>query len=123
MFDDRLKKLRKSKGLTSSRVAADLNLPPTTYSNYELDKREPTAMTLIKIARYFDVSIDYLCGYSTDKQSMETKSILGNSKMSINKRRILDLFDMLDEVQQENVIARAELYAEQNNESENKDTG
>ncbi len=123
MFDDRLKNLRKAKGLTSSRVAADLDLPPTTYSNYELDKREPSAMTLIKIARYFDVSIDYLCGYTSDKQSIDTKTLISKSKMSINKQRILDLFDLIDEIQQENVIARAEMYAEQNQEAKNKGVG
>lgn len=62
MFDDRLLKLRKSKGLTQEQVAKDLGMPKSTYSNYELDVREPSAMTLLKISAYYGVSLDYLCG-------------------------------------------------------------
>lgn len=64
MFDDRLKKLREKRGLTLTKVAADLNIPKTTYSNYERDLREPTAMTILKIATYFDVSPDFLFGFT-----------------------------------------------------------
>ena len=65
MFDGRLKALRESRGITAKKAAQDLGLPATTYSNYERDIREPSAMVLIKIAAYFGVSIDYLCGNSS----------------------------------------------------------
>jgi len=63
MFNDRLRNLRMSKGITAKRAANDLGLPYTTYLGYERDEREPTADTLIRIAKYFDVSIDYLLGF------------------------------------------------------------
>ena len=38
----------------------DLFLSPNSISRYETGEREPDFATLIKIANYFDVSIDYL---------------------------------------------------------------
>ena len=38
------------------------NLQKQTYQNYELEKREPDIETLKKLADYYDVSIDYICG-------------------------------------------------------------
>ena len=39
-----------------------LNLSLTGYSYYEQNKREPSIETLIKLADYYDVSLDYLVG-------------------------------------------------------------
>ena len=71
MFDDRLKELREKKGMTLQQIADELGIPKTTYNNYELDKREPSAMMLLKIATYFNVTPDYLLGFkpSNDKKS------------------------------------------------------
>ena len=58
----RLKKLRKAKGLSQTQLANELGMIKQTYSNYENEKREPNIATLIKLADYFDVSVDYLIG-------------------------------------------------------------
>ena len=59
----RLKKLRKAKGLSQTQLANELGMIKQTYSNYENEKREPNIATLIKLADYFDVSVDYLIGH------------------------------------------------------------
>lgn len=59
----RLKKLRKAKGLSQTQLANELGMIQQTYSNYENEKREPNIATLIKLADYFDVSVDYLIGH------------------------------------------------------------
>ena len=56
----RLKFLREKKGLTQQRLAIELNMNQNTVSRYESGKREADYATLIKIADYFDVSLDYL---------------------------------------------------------------
>ena len=58
----RLKELRKKKGLSQLRLATDLNTTQNTISRYETGEREPGIDELIKIADYFNVSIDYLIG-------------------------------------------------------------
>lgn len=57
-----LKKLRENKKLQQKDVCAALGIPQNTYSQYENEKRQPDRNTWIKIAKYFDVSVDYLLG-------------------------------------------------------------
>ena len=56
----RLKQIRKSKGISQLKLALDLNTNQNTISRYETGEREPGINELIKIADYFNVSIDYL---------------------------------------------------------------
>lgn len=58
----RLKELRKRKGLSQLRLATELNTTQNTISRYETGEREPGIDELIKIADYFNVSVDYLIG-------------------------------------------------------------
>ena len=56
----RLKEVRKAKGLSQLKLALDLNTNQNTISRYESGQREPGLTELVKIADYFDVSVDYL---------------------------------------------------------------
>ena len=56
----RLKEIRKSKGISQLKMAMDLNTNQNTISRYETGEREPGINELIKIADYFNISIDYL---------------------------------------------------------------
>lgn len=56
----RLKQLRKSRGISQLKLALDLNMNQNSISRYESEVREADYATLIKIADYFNVSIDYL---------------------------------------------------------------
>lgn len=58
----RLKELRKKKGISQLRLATELNTTQNTISRYETGEREPGIDELIKIADYFNVSVDYLIG-------------------------------------------------------------
>ena len=62
----RLKELRKKKGISQLRLATDLNTTQNTISRYETGEREPGIDELIKIADYFNVSVDYLIGRTDD---------------------------------------------------------
>lgn len=57
-----MKKIRESLNLTQVKVANDLKLSRQVYNFYENGKRNPDMQTLIKIADYYNVSIDYLLG-------------------------------------------------------------
>ena len=56
----RLKELRIKRRITQLRLSMDLNLNQNTISRYETGEREADYKTLIMIADYFNVSIDYL---------------------------------------------------------------
>ena len=56
----RLKELRKERGISQVKLAMDLCTNQNTISRYETGEREPGINEIIKIADYFNVSIDYL---------------------------------------------------------------
>ncbi len=56
----RLKEVRKSRGISQLKLAMDLNTNQNTISRYETGEREPGINELIKIADYFNISVDYL---------------------------------------------------------------
>lgn len=57
---NRMKELRKELGINMKEAAQGLNMPYTTYVNYEKGVREPNSENLIAIANFFSTSIDYL---------------------------------------------------------------
>lgn len=60
MFNDVLKKLRKSENLTQRQLAEKLGFSFSSIGMYESGKREPSFEVLEAIADYFNVNIDYL---------------------------------------------------------------
>lgn len=56
----RLKVLRKQKKISQLKLALELNTNQNTISRYETGEREPGLKELVKIADYFNVSVDYL---------------------------------------------------------------
>ena len=56
----RLKELRKKKKISQLKLAMDLHMNQNAISRYETGEREADYATLIKIADYFNVSLDYL---------------------------------------------------------------
>ena len=64
MFAENLKALRKSKGLTQVQFAEIFNISSGTIAMWETNKRVPDTSMLIKIAEFFNVTVDYLLGKS-----------------------------------------------------------
>ena len=56
----RIKELREQKGITQLKMAMDLNMNQNTISRYESGVHQADYNTLIAIADYFGVSIDYI---------------------------------------------------------------
>lgn len=59
-FGDRLRKLRKQQDLTQEQVAKNLNIVRSTYAYYETGKTCPDFNTVIRLARLFNVTTDFL---------------------------------------------------------------
>ncbi|MDA2518995.1 helix-turn-helix transcriptional regulator [Bacillus cereus] len=68
MFGTRLHTLRKERKLRQEDMAKQLGIARTTYAMYEQGNREPDYNTLIKLATFFEVSIDYLLGTAEMRQ-------------------------------------------------------
>ena len=62
MIGERLAELRKEKGLTQKQLSEKLFINYRTYSGYERNEIEASDDTKIRLAKFFNVSLDYLMG-------------------------------------------------------------
>lgn len=61
-YNEVLRQLRKEKDKTIEEVANDLEISKDRYGKYERGERQPDIDTLIILADYYKVSLDYLTG-------------------------------------------------------------
>ena len=72
---ENLKSLRESLNMTQKEFAASVGVKLTTYSGYETGVREPKSDFWIAVAQKYDVTIDYLMGFSDNPhQTGDTKT-------------------------------------------------
>lgn len=70
-FGDRLKSLREENRLTRNDFAKQLNISYSAISKYETNIRFPDKETLVRIADFFDVSVDYLLCRTNVKETAD----------------------------------------------------
>lgn len=66
-YTERLRALREDADLTQSTIAELLNIGQKTYSDYELEKTRIPLESVILLAKFYNVSMDYICGVSDIK--------------------------------------------------------
>lgn len=71
-FNIRLKELRLANGLTQKELAKAIEVGRTTISEYESGKIVPKQEGLLKLANYFNVSVDYLTGVSDEPATRQS---------------------------------------------------
>ena len=62
----RIRDLREDNDLTQRQLASVLRCSQQVYSNYELGQRDIPTDILIKLSRFYNVSVDYILGISDD---------------------------------------------------------
>lgn len=62
MFAERLKELRKEKGVSLKLLASEIGVSDIAISRWENKQRVPNIESLVALAKYFGVSCDYLVG-------------------------------------------------------------
>ena len=63
-FSTRLQELKETKKLLQKDAAKALDVPLRTYQRYEHGQQEPQLSTLIRMADFYGVPLDYLAGRS-----------------------------------------------------------
>lgn len=84
MNTQRLKDLRKAKRMSQEDIGNVFKISRTTYASYEQGAREPDNATLVKIADYFGVSVDYLLGrdvpdWATQEDIIDLEEMLNSN--------------------------------------------
>ncbi len=64
----RIRDLREDNDLNQTQVAKMLGMSQTGYSKYETGENDIPTAILIKLARFYDTSVDYLLGETSQKQ-------------------------------------------------------
>ena len=64
----RLRELRDEKDLTQTEIAKMLGMSQTGYSKYETGENDIPTDVLIKLAKFYNTSIDYLLGQTDNKR-------------------------------------------------------
>ena len=108
-FGDVLRELMEERDMTQKKIAEDLRIAPSTLGNYVRNLREPDYETLKQIAKYFDVSIDFLLHYSK-----------AGKEDFYNEERILQVFRALDEQNRNILIEQGRVLAKHQKERERK---
>ncbi len=98
----RIKELREQRRLNQEGLALKLNVSQSTISAYEKGERTPDLKTLISIANFFDVSLDYLAGVSENRRQIMS------CDLSVSEIEHLRSFRQLSEFQREKVQAYIE---------------
>ena len=62
----------------------------TTYRNYENNEREPNIETLVRMADFYKVSLDFLCG-------RQNKNLIFADSLSEKKKELINLIKDLDD--------------------------
>jgi len=87
IFNIRLKGIREEKGINQAQAAAELNISAQNLSAYE-KFREPSYDFLCKLARYYDVSSDYLIGLTPFKSRQEEGAFVDFSDADAYNKRL-----------------------------------
>ena len=64
----RIRDLREDKELTQKQIGQLLNMSQTGYNQYEIGKNDIPTKILIKLANFYNTSVDYLLGLTNEKK-------------------------------------------------------
>lgn len=105
----KLKELRNIKNLTLKELSNNVGLSPQVLSRYELGQTEPDFSTLIKLADFFGVTVDYLLG-------RENKNLIERPPYEITDKQTLDIMKLckvMTEIQKAQVLGYVVALLEQ----------
>lgn len=98
MFSERLRKLRKEKGVTQEELAKIIKVERSSIGKYEGKGGViPSDDVKQRIADYFDVSIDYLLGRSDIRNNRDFATAITGDRLSADETELLGLFRSMND--------------------------
>lgn len=103
MIFKRLKELRKAKKLTQIDLAKELDVTPGAVGLWETGKRVPDIETILKIAKVFNVTADYLMGNELENQIIVIGKSGNFQSFSLNEKDLKTIANLADSLQDNNL--------------------
>lgn len=72
-YNERIRSLREDHSLTQQKIADMLHIGQRTYSDYESGKTRIPVDSLLVLARFYNVSVDYISGASDERKKFPQK--------------------------------------------------
>ena len=104
-----LKKLREDRKMTQKQLADVISVSQQSINKYENHNIEPDIATLIRMAEYFNTSVDYLIGYSEVRRKIE---IVRSYDLSTEEAELIDDYRRLTPKQRQSLQLIIENYRE-----------
>ena len=105
-----LKILRESLKMTQKDFAASLGIGYTTYNGYETGAREPKSDFWIAVAQKYNVTIDYLMGYTNDPTQMKKSAPEDEGGLNEDEKAVIAALRQLTPEEREKVSAMIKAY-------------
>lgn len=105
-FGERMMNLLQEYSMSQKKLAAELHIAPTTLNGYIREQRQPDFRTLIQIAEYFEVTTDYLLGFSDLRHKIEPP-------LSVAEEGLLGLYRNIPSDKQDMLLEQAGFFHQQ----------
>ncbi len=102
-----LKKLREEKGISQKQLADVVSVSQQSINKYENHNIEPDIDTLIKMADYFETSVDYIIGHSKIRRKIEAVS---SYDLNIEEAKLVENYRTLSNNQRKSIVLIIENY-------------
>lgn len=79
IFATRLKELRADKKISLDRLGNIIGVSDTAIMKWEQNRSEPTAFNIVQVAKFFEVSADYLLGLEDETGTKIYSNAVGNA--------------------------------------------
>lgn len=106
MITEKLRELRKLKGISQEELGTILHVSQRCYASWEQGRTEPNIEMLVKLADIFECSVDYLLGRANDIGLVA----INNDGLSDIEKNLLAMFRKLDRQEQVKLYAIVQAY-------------
>lgn len=113
----RIKELREEKNISQLFLAKKIGTSQRNIGRWENLENEPSYSQLIKLADFFECSIDYLVGRSDDFGNV---NVVSDATLTSLEERLLTTFRMLSPLEKEKLLDDAEFYVQRASTSTSK---
>lgn len=102
MICDRIRALREKTGMSARKFAEEMGMKYTTYYGYETGSREPGSDSIVALAKYYNVTTDYILGI--EKSPAPAEADTGDKRLN----GIIENYHQLNEAGQQELVDYAE---------------
>lgn len=102
IFSNTLRELRKSKEMSANQLSEIFNCSKSLIYEWEKGRSQPSLEDLVKIANFFEVSLDYLLGREDDFGSIIITN--GNNTLTQQQNEVIENFESLSPLGKEAIL-------------------